>query len=72
MEYFDKALEYYDKAISIDSQYAEAYNCKGILLEDMGRMDDAKYSYNQAIELDINYGDEDFGRSIGVNKEKLL
>ena len=48
----DKALEYLNKAIILDSKYATAYNHRGIAWGNKGDYDRAISDYNKAIELD--------------------
>ncbi len=47
----DKALEYLNKAISLDSNYADAYGNRGLAWDDKGNYDKAISDYNKAIEL---------------------
>ena len=51
----DKALEYLNKAISLVSNYADAYNFRGNAWADKGNYDLAISDFNKAIEL--NPGD---------------
>ncbi len=48
---FGKVLQYLNKAISLDSNYAEAYFNRGIAWENKGKSDRAISDYNKAIEL---------------------
>jgi tetratricopeptide (TPR) repeat protein len=47
----DKALEYLNKAISLDSNYANAYGNRGLAWADKGNYDHAISDYNKVIEL---------------------
>ncbi|MBU4388317.1 MAG: tetratricopeptide repeat protein, partial [Proteobacteria bacterium] len=47
----DKAIGYLNKAISLDSNYADAYNNRGLAWADKGNYDRAMSDYNKAIEL---------------------
>ena len=51
----DKALEYLNQAISLDSTYAGAYNNRGIVWKNKGDYDRAISDYNKAIELNPRY-----------------
>jgi hypothetical protein len=47
----DKALDYCKLAIQLDPNFAEAYNLRGLILDEMGRVDEAIASYRDAIRL---------------------
>ena len=47
----DKALEYFNKAISLDPHYAKAYHNRGIVWANEGNYDRAILDYNKVIEL---------------------
>lgn len=47
-EYFDEALEAYDKAIEIDPEYAEAFYVKGYLLYDLEEFEEAIVPFETA------------------------
>jgi tetratricopeptide (TPR) repeat protein len=51
----DKAIEYYQKAISINPYYATPHNDLGILYEEKGWFDRAETHYQKAIQIDPNY-----------------
>jgi len=48
----NKALEYLNKAISLDPKYGDAYNNRGLVWLDKGDYDRAMADYTKAIELD--------------------
>jgi tetratricopeptide (TPR) repeat protein len=52
---YEEALEYYDKALEIDSEYVSGYNLKGVVLDRLKRYNEALTCYNRALELDQNY-----------------
>ena len=52
----------YDKAIELDSKYAEAYYGKGQLYTQEGENDKAIQSYDKAIQLKPNYAEAYFGK----------
>lgn len=54
------ALEYINKAISMDREDVDAYNCKGNILLDIGLYDEAIESFKNALELDKDYIDPIF------------
>jgi len=59
LEYFkkgdyDKAIESYNQAISINPDYADAYLNRGDAYDDKGDYDKAIESYNQVIRIDPN------------------
>ena len=47
----EKALEYFNKAISLDPNYAKAYHNRGIVWANEGNYDRAILDYNKVIEL---------------------
>lgn len=49
---FDEALAQFDDAIAINPKFPEAWSNKGVLLEKMGRYEDAAEAYRQALDLD--------------------
>lgn len=48
-EDFEAALQYLERTISVDPGYCYAYFQKGQVLEQIGRLPDAKASYEQGI-----------------------
>jgi len=60
----DKALEYLNKAISLDSNYAEAYNNRGRAWGNKGNYDRAISDFNKAIELNTRYTDAHYNRGL--------
>jgi tetratricopeptide (TPR) repeat protein len=60
----DKALEYLDKAISLDSNYAKAYNNRGNAWYNKGDYDLAISDYNKAIELNPRYAKAYYNRGV--------
>ena len=51
----DKAIADLDKAIELDSNYALAYNNRGVAYGDMGEYNRAIADFDKAIELDSDY-----------------
>lgn len=47
----NKSLQYLDKAVDIDPQYAQIWNNKGIVLGKLGRNEEAIAAYDKAIEI---------------------
>ena len=50
----NKALESYDRAISLKPDYADAYFNRGITLHKLNRLNEALASFNRAIELKLD------------------
>ena len=50
----ERALELYDRAIRLDSEFAVAYLNRAILLDRMGLFRDAIADYEKAVELDVS------------------
>ena len=69
----DKALEYLNKAITLDSKYAKAYNNRGLAWSNKGDYDRAILDYNKAIELNPKYAEaynnRGFVYMIGLGKQ---
>lgn len=59
------AIEYFDKAIEIKSDYAIAYLYKGITLTKLEskRYEESLIAYNKAIEIDPNFAEAYFYRA---------
>ena len=53
----DQALAALSDAIGLNPGYAEAYNCRGIVLVSIGRPHDALLSFNRALELKPEYAE---------------
>ena len=49
------ALSYYQKAAALDPGYPTPHNDMGVMLDQMGRLDDAERAYQEALELNPNY-----------------
>ena len=48
----EKAIEYYQKAIKLDPEYARAYSNLGVVYDDLGQKEKAIEYYQKAIKLD--------------------
>ena len=48
---YDEAIEHYQQAIKIKSNYAEAYSKLGITLSEQGRFEEAIGQYQKALEI---------------------
>ena len=53
----EKAIEYFDRVLGVDSAYCYAYFQKGQVYEQMGRNDQARGSYYQGIAAARKAGD---------------
>ncbi len=49
---YDEAIKAYDQAISINPQYANAWNNKGVALQALGRTSEADAAFAKAEELE--------------------
>ncbi len=72
-EYLDSrhlsvALDYYDQAIKIDPNYADAWNNKGIALRNLGKYDEAIECYDRAIKIEPNYADAWNNKGVSLRK----
>lgn len=54
-EFSEKALIFFKKAIELDSELPTAYNGLGSLYKKLGRVEDAIYSWEKALEFDPNF-----------------
>ena len=52
---YDGALASYNRAISVDAKFQLAYNNRGVLQMDKGRLDDAEKDFKKALELKSDY-----------------
>lgn len=60
---YQKAIDFYDKAIHLDPYFASAYNNRGVAKIETGRTYEAVQDYNQAIAIDSAYFDAIFNRA---------
>ncbi len=51
----EEAIECYNKAIELNSNYSDAYNNKGIVLNYLNKYNEALECYDIAIEINPNY-----------------
>ncbi|WP_306641253.1 tetratricopeptide repeat protein [Sanyastnella coralliicola] len=66
-------LEELDKVIALRPGYAPAYYYRGVVLEDMGRTDDARQSFEKALQL--NPADKDLSQLLGsfyINNDLIV
>ncbi len=47
----EEAIEYYDRALELSLEYADAYSNKGFACEELGRLDEAISYYNKSLEI---------------------
>jgi PAS domain S-box-containing protein len=48
---FDDGIQYFDRAIEIDSNLAYVWNDRGLCLKELGRYEEAQKSFERAVEL---------------------
>ncbi|MBN1383606.1 MAG: tetratricopeptide repeat protein [Elusimicrobia bacterium] len=65
LKLYDKAIEYYTKAIKINPKYAEAYNNRGIAYYNKGLYGKAIEDTTMAIQINPKYADADTYLFIG-------
>ena len=73
-EMFKEAERFYREAIGLDSNYAEAHNNLGIVLENQGKNEAALISFNTAIRSDSTFYDAYFNRAnllVDMGKDSL-
>ncbi len=65
-----EALADFNKAISLDPNYAQAYANRGLIYRQTGKLDLALADYNKALQLDPNYAVAYLGRGIVYRQRK--
>ena len=65
---FDKSIEYFTKAISIDPNYAKAYNSRGDIYEILKRYNEAIADYTKAISIKPYHAQYYYKRGSVYNK----
>ena len=55
MDSFEEAIEYFNKAIELDSQHKDAYHNRGLAHSDVGDLASSIEDLSKAIELDDCY-----------------
>lgn len=69
---YQKAVAYYTNAIELKPDMLEAYLNRGIVYNDLNKVDEALENYNIAIQLDPNYKDAYYNRGFTyLDKEDL-
>ena len=64
---YEEAIEQFDEALSLDPQYAAAYNNRGTAYDDLGLPTRAIQDYDDAIRLNPQYADAYYNRGITYN-----
>ncbi|NPE08048.1 MAG: tetratricopeptide repeat protein [Asgard group archaeon] len=62
----EKAIEYFDRVIAVESENTMAWNNKGVALRKLGKIEDALNCYNKALSID-----SDLSRAL-LNKARAL
>ena len=52
---FSDAYQEFDKATSLDKNNAKAYNAKGVISMNVGRLDEAKTAFKKALEIEPKF-----------------
>jgi tetratricopeptide (TPR) repeat protein len=65
-----KALEECDKAIELAPDWSEAHNMRGIILEEMGKLDESILEYRKAVRLDP--GNQDAGENLASAEKSAI
>src|SRR6478672_1502975 len=66
----EEALSDFNKAISLDAQYAQAYANRALVYRQMNKLDLALADYNQAVSIDPGYSGAYLGRGIVYRQTK--
>ncbi len=64
----EKALDFYDKALSLNYEYIDAYNNKGLSLSNLGQFEDAIKAYDKAIEINPEYVDAYYNKGNSLSR----
>ena len=70
----ESALEAFNLALGVNASYAEAHLNRAIVLNELGRFDEAREAFSRAGELDRRRGDEfpaDLGNQIAIGHAKM-
>ena len=65
---YEKAIAFYDEAISVNPNYALAYSNKGISLDELGRKADAIKCYDRAITINPRFVDAYVNKGTVLNE----
>ena len=66
---FNEAIQAYIKALSIKTDYAEAYNNMGNALEKQGKIDEAIEAYQLALAIKPDYADAYYNMGITLQEQ---
>ena len=64
LEEYNKALDYYDQCLSIDDNFSEAWNGKGIICKELDNFSLATQYFEKAIEIKKDYANALFNISL--------
>ncbi|MBA7671318.1 hypothetical protein ES703_79474 [subsurface metagenome] len=67
-EQYEKAIEFYDMALSIDSKIVEAWHNRGFALDELTRYEEAVESYDKAIEINPDYRSAWHNKGVGLER----
>ena len=69
---FSTALDFINKAIKINPNFAEAYNEQGNALNELKKLEEAIKSYNNAININPEYADAYYNKGLVFHELKKL
>ena len=69
---FHTALDFINKAIKINPNFAEAYNEQGNALHELKKLEEAIKSYNNAININPKYADAYYNKGLVLQELKKL
>jgi tetratricopeptide (TPR) repeat protein len=64
---YEEAIARYDKALEIDPHYLNAWNNKGVSLDELGRREEAIACYDKALEIDPRYVKVWYNRGLSLD-----
>ena len=69
---YPKAIDFINKAIEINYNYAECHNEKGNALNELKKLNQAIESYDNAIKINPNYAAAHYNKGVVLQELKLL
>ena len=72
LQQYDKAVEAYKKALSINSDLPEPHNNMGNAFKAQGKFDEAIEAYKKALDINQNYAEAHYNTGIALHEQNKL
>ena len=77
LKHYEEALSYYDRAISLKPDYAEAWHNKGVNYCELKRFEEALTHYDEAMKFKTNYAEAWYNKGVvfselGIHENALV